>query len=112
MQEVSTTTGQARTELPPCCGTGCAVCVLDLIDECASAAPPVAERAIGSCAPEAERAALIEAAACCNTGCLICVRDYPELLAAGQSDAATWQLLEAIEQAQQQLAGGADKLRA
>ena len=111
-EQISATTGQLRAELPPCCGTGCAVCVLDLIDECTNAAPLVTEPATGSCAPQAERVTLVEAAECCNTGCLICVRDYPELFHAGQPDVATWQLLEAIEQAQQQLAGAADNLRA
>ena len=77
----------AQIELPSCCGTGCAVCVLD-------EAPTVAQTEVCPTAPPHERTQ------CCNTGCLICVRDYPELLQA-EPDAQALRLLEAIETAQQ-----------
>lgn len=68
-------------DFPSCCGTGCAVCVLDGVIEHA--------------APANERAQ------CCNTGCLICVRDYPELVLPPDNGAQILQLLEAVETAQQ-----------
>ncbi len=85
MQEHSNTS--AYTESPSCCGTGCAVCVLDEVQV-------VGQAVVSPTAPPHERAQ------CCNTGCLICVRDYPELLQAAP-DAQVLQLLEAIEAAQQ-----------
>jgi hypothetical protein len=109
MQErASTPTKAAYADLPSCCGTGCAVCVLDLIGE--YAAEITAQAETSTCALVAERAAaIVEAAECCNTGCLICLRDYPELFRAGQQDEASLQLLEAIEQAQQTLVDAADR---
>jgi hypothetical protein len=107
MQErASAPTKEAYADLPPCCGTGCAVCVLDLIDE--PLARVASQLKVESSAQLADQVAIIgvvaEVVECCNTGCLICVRDYPELL---RPDAATLQLLEAIERAQQPLAEAA-----
>ncbi|MFN9743796.1 MAG: hypothetical protein ACK562_17005 [Acidobacteriota bacterium] len=66
-------------EMPECCGSGCAVCVLDSVE------PPVAR--VG---PETSANADISdlpatpcrtdqlAAQCCGTGCTVCVLDYIE----------------------------------
>ena len=100
MHEQTSTTKAVYADLPPCCGTGCAVCVLDLIEEQAAVnAAPAAET--DHCAPAVNRAAVVETVECCNTGCLICVRDYPELGCQTAPDPQLLQLLEAIETAQQ-----------
>jgi hypothetical protein len=104
-EQTKTTSNQP--ELPPCCGTGCAVCVLDEVDAFSKISPPPAAVPVVP-APVPERAPepvpLRERAQCCNTGCLICVRDYPELVWQAESETQTLQLLEAIEQAQLQAA--------
>lgn len=83
-------------EMPSCCGTGCAVCVLDEYVPPPIVSTPAQPTDTSSVAlPPHERTQ------CCNTGCLICVRDYPELLAKTTSETQTLQLLEAIEMAQQ-----------
>ncbi len=82
-------------EMPTCCGTGCAVCVLDDFVPAAVVTPTAQPADQSATLPPHERTQ------CCNTGCLICVRDYPELLAKTTPDAETLQLLEAIEMAQQ-----------
>jgi hypothetical protein len=93
-EQISPTTGAAP--LPPCCGTGCAVCVLDYADEqYAVGAPPTpAVEAGAPAAPANERTQ------CCNTGCLVCVRDYPELLLPTSAETQVLQLLQAVEEAQ------------
>jgi hypothetical protein len=76
-------------EIPPCCGTGCAVCVLDMVDDYAPLAPAFTP------APQNDLPA------CCNTGCLICVQDYPELYRNGRPDQTQMiALLEAVETAE------------
>ena len=75
-------------ELPPCCGTGCAVCVLDMVEDYAPSKP------IGW------QEAQIVLTACCKTGCLICVQDHPELYRNGRPEQAQMiALLEAMETA-------------
>src|ERR1051325_3767209 len=113
--ESEQTTTVIQTEpapLPSCCGTGCAVCVLDYVEEHAKQAKQaeqiVATEPSGRLAQETqnglpginETGPRNENPQCCNTGCIICVRDYPELFHAG-FDAALVPLLEAVEQAQQ-----------
>ena len=90
-EQVSTTNEAAHVDLPTCCGTGCAVCVLDY------AAPAAATQALAPApaTPANERTQY------CNTGCLICVRDYPELVLQTEPDTQLLQLLEAIETAPQ-----------
>lgn len=82
-------------EIPLCCGTGCAVCVLEVCVPPSVVTTPAQTKDASSIFPPHERAQ------CCNTGCLICVRDYPELLMKPEPESQTLQLLEAIERAQQ-----------
>lgn len=91
--------------LPPCCGTGCAVCVLDYADEYITtyqAPEPLRHKTLNETAPVT--APISERTQCCNTGCLICVRDYPELFLQPEAETHTLQLLEAVERAQLQAA--------
>jgi hypothetical protein len=85
----------STVEMPSCCGTGCAVCVLDEYVPPSAVSTPVQPTNTSATLPPLERTQ------CCNTGCLICVRDYPELLAKTAPETQTLQLLEAIEMAQQ-----------
>lgn len=85
----------SRVEMPPCCGTGCAVCVLD--EFVLPSVAPVPAQPIDDDSPFPPH----ERTQCCHTGCLICVRDYPELLAKTTPEIQALQLLEAIEMAQQ-----------
>ena len=90
-EQISTTNIAAGADLPACCGTGCAVCVLDY----AASAGTTEAVAPAPALPANERTQ------CCNTGCLICVREYPELVLQTEPDTQLLQLLEAIETAQQ-----------
>lgn len=85
----------SAVEMPSCCGTGCAVCVLDEYVPPSVVSTPAQPTDASVTIPPQERTQ------CCNTGCLICVRDYPELLAKTAPETQTLQLLEAIEMAQQ-----------
>lgn len=85
----------SAVDMPSCCGTGCAVCVLDEYVPPSVVSPPAQPTGASATLPPHERTQ------CCNTGCLICVRDYPELLAKTTPETQTLQLLEAIEMAQQ-----------
>lgn len=84
----------SAVEMPSCCGTGCAVCVLDDYVPPSVVSIPAQPADASVTIPPQERTQ------CCNTGCLICVRDYPELLAKTTPETQTLQLLEAIEMAQ------------
>ena len=95
--------------LPPCCGTGCAVCVLDYADEYTTtfrAPKPPRNETLNDSLNETVpiTAPVNERTQCCNTGCLICVRDYPELFLQPEAETHTLQLLEAVERAQLQAA--------
>lgn len=92
MQEQVSTTN--KLELPSCCGTGCAVCVLDYVTEYVAPTTTTQTLASTPAFPANERTQ------CCNTGCLICVRDYPELVLQTEPDTQLLQLLEAIETVQ------------
>ena len=69
---------------PACCGSGCAVCVLDLLDEGCQKGAEAEPREAGrseelplpeSASPPARDAS--EASLCCRTGCTVCVLDLP-----------------------------------
>lgn len=72
---------------PACCGSGCAVCVLDILDEGCQKEPVAELRGAGRSAelpvPESPVPAVppgLEAGAgslCCRTGCAVCVLDLP-----------------------------------
>lgn len=93
-EQVSTTIKPAQADWPSCCGTGCAVCVLDYVTEYMAPAAAIQAPAPAPVFPANERTQ------CCNTGCLICVRDYPELVSQTEPDTQLLHLLEAIETAQ------------
>lgn len=76
-------------EQPVCCGSGCAVCVLDCIEE-----PQRGEAAVRT-----------EVPGCCNSGCLVCVLDYRDGWdrngeAGCGNDGSMLEMIEAIEEAQ------------
>lgn len=108
---------------PPCCGTGCAVCVLDywepdefeipalkpgdaLADHdqenhpCNITNGPAQPNLTGSTGPS--EVGPTELPVCCGTGCAVCVLDYPELFSGRNAESDTLAMLEAIEQAQWQ----------
>ena len=69
---------------PACCGSGCAVCVLDILDEGCQKEPVAEPRGAGRSAelpvPESPVPRGLEAGAgslCCRTGCTVCVLDLP-----------------------------------
>lgn len=80
--------GDAGGSMPPCCGTGCAVCVLDYRE----AAEPGRR-------PEPEAVVPVEPV-CCNSGCMVCVLDYSDAAVVdcgGTAEIA--ELLDAFESA-------------
>ena len=81
--------------MPPCCGSGCAVCVLDYWEG-------VATDDRGPAVTDEPEAALAEAA-CCGSGCTVCVRDYTELTAASTAGPTLTELIEAVEAAERSL---------
>jgi hypothetical protein len=117
---------------PPCCGTGCAVCVLDYWEpdelelpaqKTSGAGPdsnpesplrenPNEPEPLNSKAPVGGAANAypgapgtmdaVERPACCGTGCAVCVLDYPEMFSSRGGDSDTLAMLEAVEQAQLQ----------
>lgn len=67
-----------------CCGSGCAVCVLDILDEgCQKGAEPEPREAGRSAELPLPASAVSpvleagEASLCCRTGCTVCVLDLP-----------------------------------
>lgn len=75
----------SREEMPECCGSGCAVCVLDSWE-------PAAQVSTG-------KDDLADQ--CCGTGCTVCVLDY---IQDGSPDSTAGQLsrmLEAIDLAEE-----------
>jgi len=97
---------------PPCCGSGCAVCVLDCGDDywrpqagpaglagLAGLATAKADRTVTKAEPE-------PAPECCGTGCTVCVLDYCEVwpeIDGKKSAAELEKLVEAFENADWQL---------
>jgi hypothetical protein len=96
---------------PPCCGSGCAVCVLDCGDdywgpqsglglaglELSELATAKADRTMTGAEPAPE---------CCGTGCTVCVLDYSEVwpdIGGEKSAAELEKLVEAFENADWQL---------
>jgi len=65
-------------EMPECCGSGCAVCVLDGVEPVARMVPetPANPGIAALPAPPGRTSQL--AAECCGTGCTVCVLDYIE----------------------------------
>lgn len=103
---------------PPCCGTGCAVCVLDYWepDEFESPAPETGgagydhgqENHPCNITNENTQPNLLPSAPdnlpiCCGTGCAVCVLDYPEYFSEQKSESETLAMLEAFEQAERQV---------
>ncbi|MGH9769298.1 MAG: hypothetical protein ACREAB_17880, partial [Blastocatellia bacterium] len=95
---------------PPCCGTGCAVCVLDYWEpdefEIPAQEPSAANSDYGherrprnitnelaQSDPPADLAA--DLPDCCGTGCAVCVLDYPEYFSKQKSESETLAMLEA-----------------
>jgi len=68
-------------EAPPCCGSGCAVCVLDYWD--------------GGEIPQE-----VPKAQCCNSGCTVCVLDYAGADDCAGIEGSLLRLLDAVEEAQ------------
>ncbi len=104
---------------PPCCGSGCAVCVLDCGDDYWRPESKLAELPELPELPElAKLAELATAKAdrtmteaepapeCCGTGCTVCVLDYSEVwpeIGGKKSAAELEKLVEAFENADWQL---------
>lgn len=73
---------------PACCGSGCAVCVLDILDEGSQKEPVAEPREAGRAAelpgpesPVPTGPTGLETGAgplCCRTGCTVCVLDLPD----------------------------------
>lgn len=102
---------------PPCCGTGCAVCVLDYWepDEFESPAPEATSANPGhghenhhcNITNESTQSDPLTVTpdnlpVCCGTGCAVCVLDYPEYFSEQKSESETLAMIEAIEQAERQ----------
>ncbi len=77
--------------MPPCCGSGCAVCVLDYWEK------PVAAPSLCAVITEIPDASPV----CCGTGCTVCVLDYSE--PAAEQEWKRQRLVEAIEEADRSL---------
>lgn len=112
--------------MPPCCGTGCAVCVLDYWEPDEFELPALETRTANSDSGPERRSRDIEneqtrsdplaehdadltsvdvlagadAMVCCGTGCAVCVLDYPEYFSKQRSESETLAMLEAVEEAQ------------
>jgi len=88
MRDTGLTDQAIRTEdRPACCGSGCAVCVLDCLEE-----QKPEEVAVRTEVPE-----------CCNSGCLVCVLDYRDGWDRNDGrgdDGSMFEMLEAVEEAQ------------
>ncbi|MGE0126966.1 MAG: hypothetical protein AB7U82_02585 [Blastocatellales bacterium] len=106
---------------PPCCGTGCAVCVLDYWEPDELESP---EREISGAGsnhgheshpcnntneltqsdplPNRPDNLPDSLPVCCGTGCAVCVLDYPEYFSEQKFESETLAMLEAIEQAERQ----------
>src|SRR5262245_24769331 len=99
---------------PPCCGTGCAVCVLDYWEPDEFEIPARETIAVSSGHNHESRPCNLaneitqagpppdtpaDLPDCCNTGCAVCVRDYPEYFSRQRSESQSLAMLEAIEQA-------------
>lgn len=83
---------------PACCGSGCAVCVLDCADDYWK--PAHSRTATGN--EERSMSDDPRVLECCNTGCLVCVLDYPDEYR-GKSVADLEKMFEAVENAERQL---------
>jgi hypothetical protein len=110
------TPGLERTaSMPPCCGTGCAVCVLDYWEPSEFEVP--ARETTGRNHGQESRPRIItneftqsdplpdtlaDLPACCGAGCAVCVLDYPEGFSRQNSESETLAMLEAIEEGQWQ----------
>jgi hypothetical protein len=116
-QRAATPSLERISSMPPCCGTGCAVCVLDYWDpdEFETPAPKATGEGSGHGQEKRPRNNTKELTrsvpppdspadlpACCGTGCAVCVLDYPESFSKQRSESETLAMLEAIEQAQWQ----------
>jgi hypothetical protein len=114
-QRIATPSLERSSSMPPCCGTGCAVCVLDYWDPDEFEIPAIETTGAGSehgherrprnftneltqSDPLAGPPAVLPA--CCGTGCAVCVLDYPEYFSKQRSESETLAMLEAVEQAQ------------
>ena len=112
---------ESPSSAPPCCGSGCAVCVLDYWEpnefEDPAQEPCAANSDCGhknhprnnineQTQTNSRTVDPIELPdnrpSCCGTGCAVCVLDYPELYSKQATDSETLLMLEAIEQAQWQ----------
>ena len=104
---------------PPCCGTGCAVCVLDYWepDEFESPAREMSDASSGHghenhpsnitnevTQPDPLPGTPDDLPVCCGTGCVVCVLDYPEYFSKQRSESETLAMLEAFEQAERLIA--------
>lgn len=87
------------SSMPPCCGTGCAVCILDYWIEDEFETPRQEAIAAVNCDHDRSNQpySLPE---CCGTGCTVCVLDYPEYFSQQKSELEISAMLEAIEEAQ------------
>ena len=100
--------------MPPCCGTGCAVCVLDYWEPDEFEIPAREETGAGSDHGHERRPRNFtneltqsdplsdtpaDLPACCGTGCAVCVLDYPEYFSKQSSESETLAMLEAVEKA-------------
>ncbi|MEY3284037.1 MAG: hypothetical protein RIR86_2050 [Acidobacteriota bacterium] len=65
-------------EMPECCGSGCAVCVLDSVEPVARVGPETSANADIANLPATPCRTDQLAAQCCGTGCTVCVLDYIE----------------------------------
>jgi len=116
-QRVATPSPEGSSSMPPCCGTGCAVCALDYWepDEFEIPARETTGAGSGHGHERPPRNVINELTqsdplpdtpadlpACCGAGCAVCVLDYPERFSKQRSESETLAMLEAIEQAQWQ----------
>src|SRR5262245_58308284 len=100
---------------PPCCGAGCAVCVLDYWQpdefEIPARETPGASSDHGHESPcnitneltlsdppgDVPADLPADLPECCGTGCAVCVLDYPDYFSEQRSESETLAMLEAIE---------------
>jgi hypothetical protein len=124
-------TSLKQSSMPPCCGAGCAVCVLDYWepDEFESPTLEMAREASDgdsnhgqenhpcnftneltqsdslTALPDnlPEQLLANHLPVCCGAGCAVCVLDYPEYFSEQKSESETLAMIEAIEQAERQV---------
>jgi hypothetical protein len=116
-QRIATPGLERSASMPPCCGAGCAVCVLDYwepdefeipssyttdaaSDHGYERRPRNNTNELAQSDPRPDTPA--DLPACCGTGCAVCVLDYPESFSKQRSESETLAMLEAVEQAQRQ----------